>query len=60
MDRLKSKGSVSARDVARVAGYIVSARHVFDPMALLFTREMCVWVQSVWVQSVVQSVETSS
>ena len=45
--RLKSKSSVSARDIARVAGYIVSARPVFDPMALLFTREMYVWVQSV-------------
>ena len=34
-----------ARDIARVAGYILSARPVFDPMALLFTREMHVWVQ---------------
>ena len=36
---------MSARDIARIAGYIVSARLVFDPMALLFTREMYVWMQ---------------
>ena len=40
--RSKSKSAVCARDIARVAGYIVSARPVFDPMALLFTREMYV------------------
>ena len=43
--RLKQKSAVCARDIARVAGYIVSARPVFDPMALLFTREMYAWVQ---------------
>ena len=43
--RLKGKSAVCARDVARVAGYVVSARPVFDPMALLFTRKMYVWVQ---------------
>ena len=45
VDRFKLKSAVCARDIARVAGYIVSARPVFDPMALLFTREMYVWVQ---------------
>ena len=40
--RLKQKSAVSARDIARVAGYIVSNRPVFDPMALLFpSRDVC-------------------
>ena len=43
--RLKQKSTVSARDVARAVGYIVSAHPVCDPMALLFTREMYAWVQ---------------
>ena len=29
------------------AGYLVSVRPVFDPMILLFTREMYVWVQGI-------------
>ena len=45
MARLKQKSAVCARDIARAVGYIVSARPVFDPMALLITREMYVWVQ---------------
>lgn len=35
---------VTARKVARVAGYIVSLRPVFDPMALLFTKHMYIFV----------------
>ena len=44
VSRLKQKSAVCAKDIARVVGYIVFARPVFDPMTLLFTREMYVSV----------------
>ena len=43
--KLKQKRAVCARDIAWAAGYIVSARPVFNPMALLFAGEMYAWVQ---------------
>jgi len=39
--------TVSARNVAKIAGYIVSLRPVFDPMALLFTKHMYIWLTRV-------------
>ena len=44
VDLLLRARTVSARKVAQVAGYIVSLRPVFDPMALLFTKYMYMWI----------------
>ena len=44
LDTLAKARTVSARKVAQVAGYIVSLRPVFDPMALLFTKYMYIWI----------------
>jgi hypothetical protein len=44
VDWLLSDRTVSARRVAQVAGYIVSLRPVFDPMALMFTKHMYIWI----------------
>ena len=37
---------VTPRILARLAGYVVSLRPVFDPAALMFTRHMYIWIQS--------------
>jgi hypothetical protein len=47
VDWLLKDRTVSARRVAQVAGYIVSLRPVFDPMALLFTKHMYIWISQV-------------
>ena len=45
--RLYQKWSrVTPRELARVAGYVVSLRPVFDPAALMFTKYMYIWIQS--------------
>ena len=36
---------VSARKLAKLAGFIVSLRPVYDPAALLFTKDMYRWLQ---------------
>ena len=42
---LKAK-LVSPQEILRLAGFIVSLRPVFDPMALLFTKFLYIWAQS--------------
>jgi hypothetical protein len=39
--------TVSPRQLAKVTGHIVSLRPVLDPMAMMFTRHMNIWIQSV-------------
>jgi hypothetical protein len=47
VNRLLGSRTVTARAVAQVAGYIVSLRPVFDPMALMFTKYMYIWISRV-------------
>jgi hypothetical protein len=44
INRILKARTVSARLVAQLAGYIVSLRPVFDPMALLFSKHMYIWI----------------
>ena len=43
---LKRWKRVTPREMARVSGYVVSLRPVFDPAALMFTKYIYIWIQS--------------
>jgi hypothetical protein len=47
IDRILKARTLSARLIAQLAGYIVSLRPIFDPMALLFTKHMYIWISRV-------------
>ena len=38
--------TVTPREMARVSGFVVSMRPVYDPIALCFTKYMYIWLQS--------------
>ena len=41
---LLQRKKATARQVAKLTGHLVSLRYVLDPMALLFTRNLYMWV----------------
>ena len=44
-NRLVRSKRTSPRKLAKLAGYIVSLRPVYDPASLLFTKDMYRWIQ---------------
>jgi hypothetical protein len=43
---IKRWRTVTPREMARVSGFVVSMRPVYDPAALCFTKHIYIWIQS--------------